>query len=138
MMKRMLPISVFKAAFFFLGAVWLFSNANSVFGCKIEMKVLGETKEVYALNDVIQLKISFEFTHRVCPIAMDDSKITANGLEITEASEWKETKPRRNFEKELKLKVVGNKEGKLTLSMDRTCEFGGGSGSITFKSEPIK
>ena len=138
MIRKLFFSNVFKAVFLLLGALWLFSNADSVFGCEIELKVIGEKKDVYAINDVINLKISVEYTHKVCVLGIDETKFSVTGLEIAEASEWKEIQAKRKYEKDLKLKVISDKEGKLVLSVVRGCELGGGTGSITLKSVPTR
>ena len=136
MIRKKLVGNTSKALFFFLGALWLLSNANSVFGSLITFKVLGEKKDVYAINDVINLNVSVEYTHKECTIAIDSTKFVVKGLEIAEPSPWKEINARKH-EKTMKLKVVGTKDGKLSLTVVRECEFGGATGSISFKSAPV-
>ena len=138
MIRKLFSPKVLKAAFFLMGAVLFFSNANPAWACKIGFTVLGEKKDVYKVDEMIDVKLIVEFTHRSCPIAMEATNFNVNGLEITKASEWVETKLNKSYEKELKLKVIGNKEGNLTLSITRDCDMGGGAGSLTFKSEPVK
>ena len=138
MPDKLFSNNVFKAAFLLTGAVLLLSQAAPAFACKIGFVVVGDKKEVYKVGENIDVKLNLEFTHRRCPIALEATDFEFNGLEITKASDWLETVPNKSFEKELKLKVTGNKEGKLTLSVTRKCDLGGGSASIAFKSEPTK
>jgi hypothetical protein len=137
MIRKKLIGHTSKAVFLFLGVFWLLSNANSVFGSLIQFKVAGEKKDVYALNDVINLTVSVEYTHKECTIGIDSTKLVVTGLEIVEPSPWKEINARKH-EKAMKLKVLGTKDRKLTLKVVRECEFGGATGSITFKSAPAK
>ena len=139
MLKRLFSNNVFKTSLFFIGVILLLFNVNPLLACKIEFKVLGEEKEIYKVDDIIDVKLTVVFSHRVCPIAIRNTDSDTNGLEIIEETEWKEIRGRMMiYERELKLKVKGNKEGKLTLSVIRKCDLGGGSGSITFKSKPVE
>jgi hypothetical protein len=137
MIEKKLVNNFLKTVFFFLAGFWLFSNANSVFGCEIGLKVAGQKKDLYALNDVIDLNVSLEYTHKECLIGLESTKFVVAGLEITDSPAWKEVKPRK-FEKTMKLKVIGSKDGKLSLKLVRECELGGGTSSIAFKSTPVK
>jgi len=139
MLKKLFSNNVFKTSFLLISVILLFFNANTLLGCNIKFKILGEEKEIYDVDDIIDVRLTGAFTHRVCPTAVEDTDFNADGLEIVEETEWEVIRGRMmTYERELKLKVKGNKEGKLTLSVTRECNLEGGFGSITFKSKPVE
>jgi hypothetical protein len=138
MRKRYFPLNAFKASLSLAVFIVLLLSSNPLFACKIDLKAVGEEKKLYKAGDIIGLNLVVAFTHRVCPTAISETKFNVEGLEISEATDWKETRPGMVYEKTLKLKVISNKEGKLTLSVVRECPREGGFGSISFKAEPLK
>jgi len=105
--------------------------------CEIEFTVEGEQKEVYKTGDIVIVKVKVVLTHRVCPVAMSKTKFEPNGFKIEGATDWKEVSP-NVWERKLKMKVTGNKKGKLMISATRTCDKEGGFGSLTLQGEPLK
>jgi len=138
MLKRCFSSKAFKTSLLLMGFVWWLLSVHPLFACKIDLKAVGEEKKLYKIGDIIDLNLTVAFTHRACPTAINETEFNADGLEISEATEWKETRPRTVYEKTLKLKVTSNKEGKLTLAIVRKCDREGGFGSITFNAEPLK
>jgi hypothetical protein len=105
--------------------------------CEIEFKVVGEEKKVYQAGDEIVVEVEVHYTHRRCPESIKATKFTYDGFEVLGATKWTEVKF-NVWKRKVKLKVVGTKNGKLLLSAERTCNKEGGSGSISFKSTPLK
>jgi len=138
MHKRCFHLSALKVSVFLAVLISLLLTSNPLFACKIDLKAVGDVKELYKVGDVIDLNLVVAFTHRACPTAINETEFNVEGLEISEATDWKETKAGMIFEKTMKLKVLSNKEGKLKLSVVRECPREGGFGSISFKAEPLK
>ena len=138
MQNRRFPLSALKVSLSLAVFISLLLTSNPLFACKIDLKAAGEVKELYKVGDVIDLNLVVAFTHRACPTAINETEFNVEGLEISEATDWKETKPGMIFEKAMKLKVLSNKDGKLKLSVVRECPREGGFGSISFKAEPLK
>jgi len=110
-----------------------FKNASA---CEIEFEVIEGEKEVYAVGDVIIVKITVTFTHRICPEGIKATKFKTNGLKVIGAKEWDEVS-HGVFERELKIKVTGNEDGEVTINAIRTCDKTGGSGSLTLLAKPV-
>ena len=138
MRDRHFPGSGLKASLWLAVFISLLLSSKPLFACKISLKTAGEEKELYKAGDIIDLNLVVAFTHRACPAAISETEFNVEGLEIAEATDWNETKPGMVFEKTMKLKVLSNKDGKLTLSVVRECPREGGFGSISFKAEPLK
>jgi len=138
MRDRHFPGSGLKASLWLAVFISLLLSSKPLFACKISLKTVGEEKELYKAGDIIDLNLVVAFTHRACPTAISETEFNVEGLEISEATDWNETKPGMVFEKTMKLKVLSNKEGNLTLSVVRECPREGGFGSISFKAEPLK
>ena len=118
---------------FLLGVILLFTNVAKVVACEIEFEVVDGEKEVYNVGDVMVIKVHVAFTHRVCPIAIKDTKFEKKGLKIEGATPWKELSA-GVWERKLKVKVLETKKGKLLLTATRTCDKEGGFGEITLHS----
>ena len=119
MLKKLFSNNVFKTSFLLISVILLLFNANTLLGCNIKFKVLGEEKEIYDVDDIIDVRLTVAFSHRVCPTAVKDTDFNANGLEIVEETEWEAKKRGRmmTYERELKLKVKAN---------SATCKIVGG------------
>lgn len=115
--------------------VFLFSVQSEA--CEMKFEVSGTKKELYKTGDEVIIKATVTFSHRVCQTAIQETKFNTDGLKILSATDWKEITP-GTWERKLKIKVTGNKTGKLTLEAVRTCNKQGGFGSITLKGVPTK
>jgi hypothetical protein len=113
------------------------TGMSSLFACEIEFAIQGKKKDKYKVGDEIVVKVKLTFTHRACPIAVKDTKFDTKGLKVAGATDWEETSP-NVWERKLKLKVLSNKAGKLTLTATRTCDKEGGFGTISFEAVPLK
>ena len=138
MIKKLFLNRAFKTSFLLISAIWLFFNANPTFACVIESIVLGEEKGIYKVDDLIDIKLTVTMTCGGCPIPIEYYVYDTNGLEIIKEAEWKEIRRGRVYEREVKLKVIGNQEGKLAFSFRRPCGRGGGFTSINLNSEQIE
>jgi len=101
--------------------------------CEIEFEVSEKSqKEVYNVGDEIIVTVQVSFTHRVCSEGIDLTKFDADGVKVAQATKWREIKP-GVWERKLKLEVIGNHSGDLSLTATRTCDKEGGFGSLEFK-----
>ena len=108
--------------------------SSVIMACNIDFEIQGTAKTKYKIGDEVVVKVKIHLTHRVCPIAMKDTKLDAKGLEILGATDWKEVEP-GSWERKVKMKVTGSKNGKLQLTATRTCDKEGGLGTLTLLSE---
>ncbi len=115
---------------FILFWLLLLFSTNYTSACEIEIKVDGEQKKEYNIGDEIIIHVRVEFTHRVCPVAIKETKFDTKGFKILKGTPWKETST-GIWERKLKVQVTKSKKGKLLLSATRTCEKDGGFGEIT-------
>ncbi len=77
----------------------------------------------YKKGDEFILEITHKITHRDCDISIEDTKIVEYGLKVVSATKWK-TEGKNSNSRKLKLKVIGAKSGKATLSINRNCKRG--------------
>lgn len=117
-----------------LGIVILMFVLSPVFACEIEFEVQGTKKETYKAGDEIIVKVRVTLTHRVCNVAMNNTKFDTKGLEMLGGTDWKEVSP-GVWERKLKMKAQKTKNGKLILTVTRTCDKEGGSGTLTMEGE---
>jgi uncharacterized protein (DUF58 family) len=118
-----------------LGLVLMFSlffvilDLKPTNACEINFEILENKKDFYQAGDLITIKVVVTLTHRSCPVAMKSTKFSLSGLKMVSADEWQQTST-MVWERILKVEVVGNKKGKLTLSAVRECDKDGGYGSL--------
>jgi hypothetical protein len=124
-MKKIL----FITALFFLAGI-------SSYACEFKFSVVKGEKEVYSKGDVLVVEIKVNFTHRVCPLALEDTKFKTKGLKVAGAKDWEEVSP-GVYTRLVKLEVTGTEDGKLVLNASRSCDKEGSFGALTLKSEPI-
>lgn len=110
---------------FFISSIF-----TTIFACEILFTVAGQHKDVYQVDEELILKVEIILTHRVCPVAMKDTKFTYEGVKVLGATEWKEETPGK-FTRKIKLKVENDGKENIKLTALRTCEKDGGYGSIT-------
>lgn len=126
-MRRMMFVRV---GFLF---TFLFMFVSS-FACEIEFKVNEKyQKEIYAAGDQIVVELKVVLSHRDCNVAIENTKISATGCEITGATKWQETSP-GVFERKLKV-VVSSGVSDFQLNCRRTCDKDGGFGKIDLKAK---
>ena len=110
---------------------------QKVEACEIKFEITENKKDVYNIGDIIVVKVKIILTHRACPISIKDTKFTMKGLKVIGATEWTQLST-MVWERKLKMKVNGTKNGKLVLNAIRTCDKDGGFGSLKLNSNPIK
>lgn len=115
--------------------LFMFFAINTAKACEIEITVQGDKKEVYKVGDEIVVKVSVTLIHRACPISMEKTKFEPKGMKILQATKWKEVSS-NVWERKMKLKVTGTKDGKLNFSAERTCDLEGGFGEISLECKP--
>ena len=115
----------------------MLSTAFVSMACEINFKIDGQEKAKYDIGDIVVLKITVEFTHNACPVALKETKIQANGMDILGATEWKNVSG-NIWERKIKVKITSNKEGKAIISARRSCEKDGGTGTLTLIAVPTK
>lgn len=122
-MKRVFVIVIFLAGFLV-----------PAMACEIEFKVSDRSqKELYNVGDEIVVTVQVALTHRVCSEGIDLTKFDTDGVKVKQATKWQEISP-GVWERKLKLEVIGNHSGDLSLTATRTCDKEGGFGSLEFKS----
>ncbi|MBU0765327.1 MAG: hypothetical protein KJ607_10885 [Bacteroidetes bacterium] len=119
-----------------ISGIILLGLSLKTFACEFEFEVQGDKKEIYKAGDEVIVKVTVIFTHRVCELAITETKFETKGLEIISATDWKETST-GTWERKLKMKVTGTPKGKLTLTGTRTCSKEGGFGIFTLEGEPV-
>ena len=124
-------------ALFLLIFITVAFSAQHTKACEIEFEVTKNKKEVYAVGDIIVVKVKVILTHRSCPVAMKQTKFTMKGLKVVGTTEWLQLST-MIWERKLKMQVTGTKNGKLILNAVRTCDKDGGFGSMKLNSEPLK
>ena len=127
--------TIYKKLVFLIA--FLLSTSVISMACEINFKVEGQEKAKYNIGEVVVLKITVEFTHNACPVALKETKIQANGMEILGATEWKNVSG-NIWERKIKVKITSNKEGKAIISAHRSCEKDGGTGTMTLIAIPTK
>ncbi|OFY32777.1 MAG: hypothetical protein A2275_05960 [Bacteroidetes bacterium RIFOXYA12_FULL_35_11] len=79
---------------FFLTIVFFAGIIAASLACEFEFKIDEKSKkDVYAAGDEVVILVKCIFTHRVCNIAIKDTKFDTEGFKILGATDWKETKP---------------------------------------------
>jgi len=120
--------TIFKKLVFLISLLLL--TAVVSMACEINFKVEGQEKTKYNIGEIVVLRVTVEFTHNACPVALKETKIQANGMEILGATEWKNVSG-NIWERKIKVKITSNKEGKAIISARRSCEKDGGTGTLT-------
>ncbi|PKP19589.1 MAG: hypothetical protein CVU05_11035 [Bacteroidetes bacterium HGW-Bacteroidetes-21] len=110
---------------------------TGIFACEISFEVEKGKKEKYIQGDELVVLVKVSFTHRVCNLAIQNTKFDTKGLEILGGTDWKE-ESQFVWTRKLKLKVTGTSDGKLNLTATRSCDRVGGFASIAFVSKPVK
>ncbi|HBS88168.1 MAG: hypothetical protein A2W91_05165 [Bacteroidetes bacterium GWF2_38_335] len=123
---------------FLTGLLFFFiAGATNLFACEFEFELVSEKKEIYKVGDEIIVHVKVTFTHRVCPLAIADTKFKTKGLKVVGTKDWEEVSS-GVYVRKLKLEVTGTKDGKIQLIGSRTCDKEGGFGSLTLKCTPVE
>lgn len=101
---------------------------NNLRACEIEFQLPSEQK-TYSIGDVLVIETEVVFTHRVCPVALKETKFKHEGVKILGATPWKETSPMR-YTRKLKVQIIKSKKNTSKITAVRSCDKEGGFGSI--------
>ena len=110
-------------------------NISNAQACEIDIKVIDNQKSKYSIGDELVVKVTVFLSHRNCPEGINATKFKTNGIKILSATKWTE-KNSRTYERKLKIKITGNKNGIVTIKAVRNCSKGTYTGSLTLKSTP--
>jgi hypothetical protein len=124
------------APFTALLALWLLL-AGSARACEIKFGVDDSAQGPYAAGATVIFRLRVDLTHNNCPVEMKDTKIQGVGLNILGATPWQNTSP-NIWERKIKVVIVGQPDGKVTLTAKRSCDKDGGWGAYTIVSSPLK
>lgn len=101
-------------------------TATKMFACDISATISeSKKKTTYAVGDEVIIDVQVQLTHRVCAVAIKQTKFTYENLKIVGATEWKETKPGL-YTRQVKALVTADKPGDSKLSVERKCDKEGG------------
>ncbi|HPT03851.1 MAG TPA: hypothetical protein PLG86_01805 [Bacteroidales bacterium] len=128
---KILKLSTLILFFFFI------AGNGKAKACEIKFQIVKNEKTTYNVGDELVVRVVVEKTHRRCETGIDATEFSGDGLKVTAATPWKET-GNGFFTRELKVKVTGNKNGKLVLYAKRTCSKQGGMGKLELKGAPPK
>ena len=120
----------------FLGFMFSAITIQDAKACDIGFEILKGKKDKYEKGDILVIKVKVKLTHRTCPEALKKTKFKMNGLKVLGATKWKKLSA-MEYERKLKLEVVGTKDGKLIFNAVRTCDKDGGFGSLKLEAIPI-
>lgn len=97
--------------------------------CHVDFKVLEGEKTKYCAGDKLTVEVHVVYTHKRCPISIDDTKFKMSGIKVVGSTKWKTTN-NRSYTRKLKLVVKGKKKANATLTAVRTCDLEGGFGEM--------
>jgi len=88
---------------------------------------------IYKVGEEIKITVFVDFVHTPCPLAIENTKIKLEGLEIVKPGEWVKSEDSNGYFMEMTVKVMADfpKDGKIILT--RTCDNEGGFGMLKFK-----
>lgn len=126
---------------------WILSIIVSVFliaftpqeatACEIEFEILKGEKEVYNVGDTLIVKVVVKLTHRVCPVAMKETKFKLNGMKVIKSTGWKKLSE-NDYTRKLIIVITGKKGKKVSINAIRECEKDGGFGSMKLETVEVK
>lgn len=111
--------------------ILLFTN-TSLMACEIDLTVIKGKKSVYKPGDEIIVKLSVYLTHRGCPEGIKKTDMDIKGMEILQATKWRESST-GTFERKFKIKITD--KGTLHIAAKRKCDKEGGAGKLVLKSK---
>lgn len=115
-----------------LPVLLLFMSLVSSNACEINLAIKDGEKASYSTGDELIIEVEVVFTHRMCPVALKETKFKYEGVKIMGATEWKKVSEMKYIRK-LKVQLTdlkkGNK-GKSQIFAIRSCEKDGGYGNI--------
>ena len=135
-MKTNRSLSIIRRSLLFMTILFTIGTVRLT-ACEISFEVIKNKKEKNDIGDIIVVKVTVIFTHRICPEGIKKTEFQTSGLKVIGTKEWVEIKM-GVYERELKIKVTGTKKGKVTISAVRKCEKEGGFGALELEAVPLK
>lgn len=106
-------MNVLKPMFFILSLCAFHALAG-----QISVRYLRGERETYAVGDTVTLSIQINVPPETCSDGMKGTKLFQSGISIVRQSEWREI-GRGYRQKEISLRITGNKKRKATLTVVR-------------------
>ncbi len=120
-MKRLFLVLLFVSGFMIVGKA-----------CDIKLVVTGEKKQIYKPGEELVINVTLIYVHRICELELSDTRITCAGMNIVEATEWKEIQP-GTYSKDIKARLLQDGNTEASLKVVRKCSADGGIGSIKIR-----
>jgi len=117
--------SLILSALIFAGILIFSFHPTEALACEIDVKIHGESREIYRTGDEVVLKVEVFLTHRNCPEGIEATEFRAEGMDILGATKWTETSG-NHFERLVKVKITANESGESIFHAKRTCSKEGG------------
>lgn len=105
--------------------------------CEIEFEILKGKKDIYSAGDTIIVKVIVKLTHRVCPVAMKQTKFKLNGMKVIKSTGWKKLSE-NDYTRKLIIVITGKKGKKVSINAIRECEKDGGFGSMKLETIAVE
>ena len=109
----------------FAGILIFSFHPTKALACEIDVKVYGESKEIYRTGDEVVLSVEVFLTHRNCPEGIEATEFKAEGMDILSATKWTETYS-NHFERLVKVRIAVNESSESIFYVKRTCSKEGG------------
>lgn len=97
--------------------------------CEIHFSIIKGEKSKYSKGDELIVKVTVLLTHRNCPEGIQSTKFETKGLEISQATKWKEENS-TTYTRKLKLLVTTENGKEISIFAVRKCEKEGGLGKL--------
>lgn len=97
--------------------------------CEIHFSIIKGEKDKYAKGDELIVKVTVLLTHRNCPEGIQSTKFETKGLEISQATKWKEENS-TTFTRKLKIIITAVQNQEIIINAIRKCEKEGGFASL--------
>jgi len=105
--------------------------------CEIDFEIIKGKKEVYNAGDTIIVKVIVKLTHRVCPVAMKQTKFKLNGMKVIKSTSWKKLSE-HDYTRKLIIVITNKKGKKVSINAIRECEKDGGFGSMKLETVVVE
>lgn len=126
-------MNYFKSIIVVLLLVFSYSISSA---CEMKFKVLDNNKAKYNVGEELIVKLTVVLNHKNCSEGIGKTDLTPDGFKIVTATKWTETDG-NVFERKVKLQVISNKKGALSLKAVRKCKKDGGSATLKLSANPI-
>jgi hypothetical protein len=103
-----------------------------LFACEIVVQTEGLKKAKYHQGEVIIIHIEVRLVHRNCPVDIEKTDISMNGLQIIGATKWVNTSG-NTWERRIRVKVMKDASGKAFIQADRNCRKDGGHATLVLQ-----